>query len=83
MPAELGLWVYNSENSFVGSLYHNTCCVKRHNRFLGEEKKHILGHPSGQCMKCSKSVPGCHYKGMVDQILFKPTHFVCPLIKIE
>ena len=28
----------------------------------------------------SKSVPGCHYKGRVDQILIKLTHFVCPLM---
>ena len=34
MPAELGLWAYNSENHLVGSLYHNTCCVKRVNRFF-------------------------------------------------
>ena len=28
------LWVYNSENRFVGSFYHNTCRVKRINRFF-------------------------------------------------
>ena len=32
--AEVGLWVYNSENHFVG---HNTCCVERVNRFLEEK----------------------------------------------
>ena len=45
MLAEVGLWVYNSENNFVGSSYHSTCCVKRVNRFL-EEKGPILGHPT-------------------------------------
>ena len=30
----LQLWVYNSENRFVGSFYHNTCRVKRVNRFF-------------------------------------------------
>ena len=27
VPAQLGLWVYNSENCFVGSFDHNTCRV--------------------------------------------------------
>ena len=34
MPAQVGLWIYNSENHFLGFLYHNTCCVKRVNRFF-------------------------------------------------
>ena len=29
MTSQSQLWVYNSENRFVGSSYHNTCCVKR------------------------------------------------------
>ena len=28
------LWVYNSENRFVGSFYHTTCRVKRVKRFF-------------------------------------------------
>ena len=38
--AEVGLWVYNSENHFLGSIYHNTCCVKMVNRFL--ERKNLF-----------------------------------------
>ena len=36
VPAQLGLWVYNSKNYFLGFLYiyHNTCCVKPVNGFL-------------------------------------------------
>ena len=32
--ADTQLWVYNSENRFVGSFYHNTCRVKRVKRFF-------------------------------------------------
>ena len=34
MPSQLGLWVYNFKNRFVGSFYHNTCRVKRIKRFF-------------------------------------------------
>ena len=34
VTAHTQLWVYNSENRFVGSLYHNTCCVNRAKRFF-------------------------------------------------
>ena len=34
MTAQSQLWVYNSEKRFVGSFYHNTCGVKRANRFF-------------------------------------------------
>ena len=34
MTAHTQLWVYNSENRFVGSFYHNTCRVKRIKRFF-------------------------------------------------
>ena len=34
----MGIWVYNSENRFVGSFYHNTCRVKLVNRYFEEEK---------------------------------------------
>ena len=34
MTDQFQLWVYNSENRFVGSFNHNTCSVKRINRFF-------------------------------------------------
>ena len=34
VTSQLQLWVYNSENRFVVSFYHNTCRVKRVNRFF-------------------------------------------------
>ena len=44
MPAQLGLWVYNSKNYFLGFLYHNTCCAQEGQPiFL---KKPFLGHPN-------------------------------------
>ena len=43
VPAGLGIWVYNSENRFVGSFYQNTCCVKPANQLF--EKKTYSGTP--------------------------------------
>ena len=40
--AELGLWVCNSENHFLGFLYHKTCFV---NRIKGLKEK---AYPNGQ-----------------------------------